>query len=356
MKTRLARLAAVLAAVMLLSVAGCTAQAPQSGFAPNAKPLMQTGETLPVLRYVYEKDGEEEMSEDFEDFWENIPENQEIITVFCLDFEEIECEFRQNHSVESTLEDVDAVLAGHHANQKAYHEPRNRRFIADIGFIFESEVYEVTVDAYGPFVQVVFENVAVFVGYRESIEDVKNSELIAWIYIGAVLECEETALREPTSHFMPIYTMSSVLSDTGATSQTYTGAGINIGVIEAKGVTSKTSHTELNVSRLNIYTHPSNAPIDATVHAQRVIRTLCGTIGLARGVNHVYNCYVPSTDYDFYIKNMAGSYLNNCTRLENIEYTSYYTSSYTQLRIEVHQYTSKTGAYVDYGAVSWTCA
>lgn len=263
----------------------------------NLQPEKQGTNAVAMLSYVYEKDGEETVSEDFEDFLANMPEDRSINAVFCLNFEEIECEAKQNPNPDATREDVDAILAQHRARQRAYHTPRNHEFITNLGFNIESEAYRVIIDAYGPFVQLSFSNLMEYAVYYELIEAAKNSDLVAWIYVGAVMEFEPTADRELHA-FAPNYPMSTVLSHIGATNQTYNGAGIRVGVIEAEDVTTRASHTELN--NIVIRTEPAGAPVDVTtsltpLHAQKVIRTLCGSNGIARGVNSVYNYYAPGS-------------------------------------------------------------
>ena len=297
MNTKITKALLVLIIVAMV-ISGCNVQVPEQ----NVKTLGQANEGLPVLRYVYEENGESVLSEDFDDFIKNTPEDTQIQAVFCLKAEEIELEARKNPDLKMPREQVEEIISGHHARQKAYHESRNYKFLEENGFSALSEDYEVINAVYSPFMLLVFENVTRYEKHREQIEACKDAEIVAWIWIGIVCEEKNDATRVDPSTASN-YNMTNVLSDIGATDQTYKGYCMNIGVLESGGVIQTTSSNTSNtpshpeLSYLTVYRDgPSGScPVDTSGHAERVIRTLCGTNGIARNVYTVYNYYTPNT-------------------------------------------------------------
>lgn len=240
-------------------------------------------EEMPTLRYFFEDNESIILSEDSEEFFNNAPTDKQIEVVYELDFEEeFECLHKEGIDFDLTSSKADELLTAHRLELKEFHTEKNFEFLEENGYDLYSEDYQIIISKYSPHVQILFEDIIIYENFYQDVADSKDLDIVHGINISAVAQFEETATRVDASS-APLYSMSNVLNHINAGSQTYTGSGINVGVLEAGGIALTTSHSELN--NLTIHTVGTTT----SSHAISVIRTLCGSNGIARNVNALYS-------------------------------------------------------------------
>lgn len=104
------------------------------------------------------------------------------------------------------------------------------------------------------------------------------------------MDIENTVTTEP-SDSVGSYSLSTAVSDIGASNQIYNGSGVRVGILEAGGVANSYNNSEL--SNVNIHTNGENS---TSTHAINVTRILCGSNGVARGIEAAYIYGYDTTD------------------------------------------------------------
>ena len=164
--------------------------------------------------------------------------------------------------------------------------------------------YDIIMDSYSPFLVISFDTFSLYEeNYDKFIENAVYSDEVKEIFVESSREVENTATIASTS---PNYSIADALTDIEATSQTYTGDGIKVGIMEAGGVAFNSSHSELN--GVQIYTIDGQTTVSC--HAVNVTRLLCGNNGVARGIDAAYIYYVPTTSES--VPAMEWFLENNC--------------------------------------------
>lgn len=275
----------------------------------KSKAAITDDELASVLYYYYDKSDIEEvelkMTESAEKFLTDVGEDEVIEVVYELDYEPYESDLKKDLNVDSSTEEVDAKIAQFRTEQRKYYLAKNREFLSEAGISSSSKDYEIIMSEYSPFIQVLFENVDAYEKNSEAIlstlDDVKT------VSIGTPIDLESCADIAYTGNN---YYMTNVLLDIGATSQTYTGVGINVGILEGEGVAFSSSHSELN--NINITTGGSSI---YNIHAAEVTRVFCGSNGIARGVS---NLFLYHASNDSYLITALNWFINNNCSIINM--------------------------------------
>ena len=177
----------------------------------------------------------------------------------------------------------------------------------------------VIISEHSPFIQLHFNNIeCISDDYFTNINSIDNVDTITVCNsIENVVTADKTSSLADSSY----YYMSDIKNDIGFSDNQYTGSGLNVAVLEAAGVAFSYSHPEL--SNLNIHTNSSIV----SDHAISVVRTLCGSIGIAPGVDDVYIYYTPTTSD--YISALNDAINNDCNVINFSQGVNSYSGQYT---------------------------
>ena len=179
---------------------------------------------------------------DSKEFVSEIDESETVDSVYVLDYEPYDEDWSKYADLKGTQADVDNIRREFTARAKAYYSVRNQEFISSMGINKDSQDYEVVVSSYSPYVQITYEDKAAFEKYENKfIAKTKSNIGIREIHVSVPVEAEPQAAA--TTGSATEYKMDDVLVDIGADDQTYTGRGINVGIIESGGVTLNTSNS-----------------------------------------------------------------------------------------------------------------
>lgn len=256
--------------------------------APNLTSQPSVG---PEIRYYYNDSADALVATaDSSEFVREIEPSETVDSVYVLDYEPYDMDWSKYADLNGTKAEADEVRKDFVARAKAYYSSRNQEFLSSMGIDKDSQDYEVVVSNYSPYVQISYEDKSSFQKYEKSfIDRAKSNSDIREIHVTVPIELEPQAAA--TTSVRLNYDMKDVLSDIGADDQKYTGSGLVVGIIEGGGIATENSHLEL--SDLNIYTNGDSPNPD--IHARDVTRLLCGSNGVARGINTVYIYYAPKT-------------------------------------------------------------
>lgn len=246
--------------------------------------------TLPKIRYYYLNTSSNDvvMTNNSQEFENNVGYDNQIEVVFELKYQTDDCECKSQLSLSSSDEEVDAIKISHRNTMKEKHSAENNAFLSENGLETNSDDYTVTMSQYAPYIQLVFNDYTNYQNYSSQIVEMSNCENILGVNISLPISMTSDATRVDSVNASN-YQMATAINDINASNQTYDGTGINVGIIEAGGVAYTYSHSEL--SALTIHTvGTSSSP-----HAINVTRILCGTNGVAPGIDAAYIYYAPYT-------------------------------------------------------------
>lgn len=248
-----------------------------------------TGITLPKIRYYYTDECNDiVMTNNVQEFNDNITSDEQIEVVFELEYDVDDCDCKNSLDATSTDLEVEMVKMEHRNKMKEIHIRDNNEFLIDSGLSLSSESYTITMSEYSPFVQIVFDNFNDYQDYDLQIIGLADLDSVLGINIGVPLASGTTATRVNAAS-VGTYQMQDAIDDVNASSQTYDGSGVTVGIIEAYGVAYTYSDSELG--SLNIHTIGTSSD----THAINVTRIFCGSNGLARNVDEVYIYHSPGS-------------------------------------------------------------
>lgn len=247
---------------------------------------------LPKIRYYYkDSDGALALTDDSETFDANMASTDSVDVIFELEYPEVDSSGRESLTLESTHEEVNAVKAAYHAKVKDANTAANKAFIEENGISVDSDDYTVYASIYSPFVQISFESYVDYTDYFSDIIAIAECDEVSAIDITIPVEYGDDSATRVSSSSASKYQISDAISDINASSTTSNGKGVTVGIIEAGGVTTSSENDDLN----NLTIYASSSVISD--HATAVARILCGTNGVAPGVDEVYVYYAKSTSY-----------------------------------------------------------
>ena len=243
-------------------------------------------------------------TENADEFEESISEEDGVNIIYRLDYEPYDDGIRSQITHETDFSTVESLLASARHESKRYHSEKKATFIESMGIMNDASDYDIIMDSYSPFLVISFDTFSLYEeNYDKFIENAVYSDEVKEIFVESSREVENTATIASTS---PNYSIADALIDIEATSQTYTGDGIKVGIMEAGGVAFNSSHSELN--GVQIYTIDGQTTVSS--HAVNVTRLLCGNNGVARGIDAAYIYYVPTTSES--VPAMEWFLENNC--------------------------------------------
>ncbi|MDE7191969.1 MAG: S8 family serine peptidase [Clostridia bacterium] len=247
--------------------------------APSFSSQPSTG---PEIHYYYDSADALAEAADSAEFVSAIEPSENVNSVYVLDYEPYDKSFAQFTDLKASKAEVDSIMEDFRAESKAYYSSKNQEFLSSIGVDANSQDYQVVASDYSPYVQITYEDTSAFQKYENVfIDGVKTNSDISEIHVSTPIELKEQAA---TTSSETRYDMNDALKDIGADDQTYTGSGQIVGIMEAEGVTTDNSHSEL--AHLNIRA-AGDSSTDSE-HAEYVTRLICGSEGVARGISTVY--------------------------------------------------------------------
>ena len=237
----------------------------------------------PEIHYYYDSADALTEAADSSEFVGAIEPSENVNSVYVLDYEPYDMSFAQFADLKASKAEVDSVMEDFRAESKAYYSSKNQEFLSSMGVDTNSQDYQVVVSDYSPYVQITYEDTSAFQKYEDVfIDRVKSNSDISEIHVTTPIELKEQAASTTSS--ITQYDMKDVLKDIGADDQTYTGSGLKVGIIETRGIVTESNHIEL--ADLDIRTAGESSAYSE--HAEWVTRLLCGSEGVARGINTVY--------------------------------------------------------------------
>ncbi len=252
---------------------------------PLPTPEPQEPSVPKLLYYYYDESTQAQAStEDAQVFATHISQADTIEVTIQLNYSPPECTCFTALSMNATNEEVRAARIVHNNHSKRFHTAINQQLVDDARFSSNSPDYELIMSTYSPFVQLLFHEYSDFERNLQHITPLSIDSRIALVSICTQSNSddsnEQQAVISPQQGSYPII---DAIDDINASNQTYTGEGIRVGILEAYGITSAFSHSDL--SHLTIYSS-SFSPFDD--HAEDVTRVLCGAHGVAPDVDSVY--------------------------------------------------------------------
>ena len=241
----------------------------------------------PEIHYYYGSADALSEAADSSEFVSAIEPSENVNSVYVLDYEPYDKSFAQFADLKASKAEVDNFMGDFRAKSKAYYSSKNQEFLSYMGVDTNSQDYQVVVSDYSPYVQITYEDTSAFQKYEKRfIDRVKSNSEISEIHVTTPIELKERSASITSS--VTRYDMSDVLKDIGADDQTYIGRGQSVGIMEARGIATENSHSEL--ADLNIRT--AGDTLNDDEHAEWVTRLLCGSEGVARGIGTVYVYHV----------------------------------------------------------------
>ena len=226
------------------------------------------------------------MTNSSQEFCNNVATDELIEVVFELEYDIDDCDCKKSLDVNSTDIEVEQIKMKHRDRMQEIHTQDNYDFLLDSGLSLTSDSYTITMSKYSPFVQILFDDYNDYQKYNLQIIGLAELDSVLGINIGVPLASGTDATRVAASS-VGAYQMQDAIDDINASSQTYDGSGVIVGVIEAYGVAYANSDSELG--GLEIHTMGTSSD----EHAIDVTRVFCGSNGLARGVDKVYIYHSP---------------------------------------------------------------
>lgn len=259
----------------------CVICATLSLIVPSFKSQSSIG---PAIHYYYDLEETLVEAADNSEFVSAIESTENVNSVYVLDYEVYDMSFTQFTDLNASKAEVDSVIEDLKAGAKAYYSSKNQEFLSSIGVDESTQDYQVVVSNYSPYIQIKYKNLKTFQKYAyRHIDTVSNNKDIQEINITTSVEYSKKESVVSADWQTP-YNMEELLEDIGVQDNTYSGAGLNVGIMEAEGVAYGNSHVELE--DLDIQTVDDS--LEVSIHAIRVTRLLCGKEGVAKGVNGVY--------------------------------------------------------------------
>ncbi len=244
----------------------------------------ETESDLPKVRYYYKNsDGALALTDDSETFDANMEDTDSVDVIFELNFDEVE-NVAKNVDVNSTLEEVQDARALYKSMVKEYMTELTSEFISNNDISIESKDYSVYIPEYSPFIQLTFETYAGYESYCTEIESIAEYDKVYAVDISMPMDVEMSSATRVDVSDAASYPIATAISDINASNKSYNGSGVNVGILEPYGITNS---KQTNLSGLTIY---QNGLDTSTVdfHATAVTRILCGSKGVASGVDAVY--------------------------------------------------------------------
>ncbi|MBQ8345739.1 MAG: S8 family serine peptidase [Clostridia bacterium] len=251
--------------------------------------------TLPKVRYYYSDSANANvvMTDNAQEFSSNMTSSKNVEVVFELDYEAYENDWQDSLSPSSTNTEIQAALQSQRQAIKEQNMAANQAFIEENNFSESSEDYEIVSAKYAPFVQLVFDTYADYQNYSSQILSLEDDENLIGINIGVPVEYKPTATRVQGAT-ASYYSIEDAIADMDANDSIYDGSGVKIGIIEAGGTIENDAHSEF--SSLNMYCNGAT-PFGSDEHAIDVTRILCGSNGVAPGVDAVYIYHALNTGW-----------------------------------------------------------
>ena len=209
-------------------------------------------------------------------------------------------------SVNLSNDNVDEVLTAHRKSVKDYYISHNEAVADELCL----DDYRYVISFYSPYIEIIFDDIDEFALYEEDIiESINNnSEILVTVNNYAVYD-SSTEVTVNTSSGEE-YTLEQAFEDIGVNNTTYTGNGVNVGIIDA-GVPQSTDNM-----KPGLYTM-----LDSTtnLHSYVISSIIGGTSGIAENV-HFYCtigyslincCNTLIDDYNVNVINISLGYSEN---------------------------------------------
>ena len=260
----------ILISVFTLALSGCEIKTPL-----NVESLQELQQPRVAVLNVYVEEGDTlAVANNLEQFLLETAEDAIIEIIFDLQFDNMQAASLSINS-NSTAEEIDMALVRQREEAQEFFTSRNMAFLREHGFNIESELYIATISHFSPHIIKTFNSLADFERYSQNIEVLRNSRSVQRISVMEAPRFENRATLENPNN-APRYPMSQVRQDIGITNNTFTGRGINVGMIE-----SGTPQAHAELSGVTIHRGGRN---NQTAHARDVARTFVGSNGIAPGV------------------------------------------------------------------------
>ena len=243
------------------------------------------------ITYYYYSDNALISTSDAETFETNIAVEEAVEVVFNLDYEIDKCDCKDQIDKDATKEKVYSIMQAHRNKLKEQHIARNNEFVVNNGLSSLQDICTLLVSQYSPYVYMLFDNYQEYLQLENQIITCSYSNMVNMVSISIAQQNDDAASRI-SPNYSPEYLLKDAIADINAENQSYDGDNVKIGIIEALGVTYPNSHSELN--SLDIHTAGIGS---SDSHATMVTRILCGSNGVAPGVDEVYIYGCPNLDY-----------------------------------------------------------
>lgn len=228
--------------------------------------------------------------ESAKEFKNSVKEDQQVEITYELSYEPYENLFVDKIGINSSHDEVDAYIARFRAEAKKYYTKQNDLFLRSTEIEKTSNEFELTVSGYSPYIQVVCPDASTYIDNEDTLVNrlVENVSITS-ICVATSVDFESLST---VSNFAPDYQMSEALSDIGIANNNFTGKKVKVGIMEARGIVNSYDHSELK--DVNIFTN-GYGEFKTSVHALNVTRILCGSNGVANGIDAAYVYYSPNS-------------------------------------------------------------
>ena len=230
------------------------------------------------------------MTEDYEEFEQSLTNTEEIDVVLEMSYSFDGCICRELINKSSTKEEIDDIRNIHREEIKEFYFTQNSNFVEENNILCDDMEYNLVVCQYAPYIVIEFSEVAEFNSCSAQIIDLAEHGDIEGIDICVPITLESSTVPTVSINNAPEYPLSEAILDVAAASQTYDGEGVSVGIIEAKGVAYNRNHSDFDNLTIRTIGHAMDDP-----HAIMVTRILCGSAGVAPGVNEAF-IYKATTD------------------------------------------------------------
>ena len=249
-------------------------------------------ETIGKVRYYYTDfaSNASVMTEDYVEFENNITGVEEIDVVLEMSYDFSGCICRELINKTSTKEEINAIREIHKEEIKNFYFDKNLNFVEEHNLLCDGMEYELVVCQYAPYIVIEFDEVANFNSCSAQIISLAEQEDIKGIDICIPMNLETSTVPTVSIANAPEYPLAEAIIDVSASNQTYSGDGVSVGIIEAQGVAYNRNHSDFD----NLTIRTVGRAIDDP-HAIMVTRILCGSAGVAPGVDEAF-IYKATTD------------------------------------------------------------
>ena len=183
----------------------------------------------------------------------------------------------------ATAQEIEAAMAIYTEQMRQFHTARNLAFLREHNFSLQSYYHRVTISYFSPHILKAFENIYAFEYFSEKIESAQQSTSAQRVSVMQAMDLEKLSAHQDHIH-APHYTMEQVRRDIGITNNNFMGVGVNVGIMEFAHITrnyAELSHLVMETGGIN-----STEPFDIR-HANNVVRTLAGSLGIAPHINRL---------------------------------------------------------------------